>query len=108
MKRRIFTLAAAILAATLCSSLVFGMAKNQSKASVVGVVEWYGNAPFPRLGLKADGGTLYFLDAKKADQDTLGELHGNRLLIEGILTGERAPIEMMGAVVLQVKEWKKL
>ena len=105
MKAKLFLLAAAV---ALCSSLAFGMAKNGKKAQVVGVLEFYGNAPFPRLGLKTDDGTLYFLDAKKADQETLGELHGNLVRVDGILSGEAAPVEMAGAIVLQVKGWKKL
>ena len=101
-----FLLAAAALA--LCSALAFGMAKNHKKAQVVGVLEFYGNAPFPRLGLKTEDGTLFYLDAKEADKDALGELHGNEVRVDGILSGEAAPLEMPSAIVLQVKEWKKL
>ena len=105
MKAKILLLA---LAAALCSSLAFGMAKNEAKADIEGVVEFYGNAPFPRLGLKTQDGTLYYLDAKDGDKEALGGLHGNRVRIEGILTGDKAPVEMLGATVLQVKSWKKL
>ena len=105
MKAKILFLAAA---AALCCGLAFGMAKNQQKAQVEGVLEFYGNAPFPRLGLKAQDGTLFFLDAKKDEQEKLGQLHGNVVRVDGILTDDRAPVEMPGALVLKVKDWKKL
>ena len=105
MKAKILLLAAGL---ALCSALAFGMAKNDKKAQVTGIVEYYGNAPFPRLGLKAQDGTLYFLDAKKDVQEKLGQLHGNAVCVDGILSGKAAPVEMPGAIVLEVKEWKKI
>ena len=73
------------------------MAKNHKKAQVVGVLEFYGNAPFPRLGLKTEDGTLFYLDTKEADKDALGELHGNEVRVDGILSEEAAPLEMPSA-----------
>ncbi|MBR5097385.1 MAG: hypothetical protein IK094_09810 [Treponema sp.] len=105
MKAKILFLAAAV---ALALSPVFGMAKNNKKAQVTGVVEYYGNAPFPRLGLKTQDGKLYYLDADKDVQEKLGELHGNIVRVDGILTGDKAPIEMPSAIVIEVKEWKKL
>ena len=97
-----------VLAAALCSGLAFGMAKNHKKAQVEGVLEYYGNAPFARLGLKAQDGSLFYLDAKKGDLDKIGELHGNVVRVDGILTGQKPPVEMPNAIVIEVKEWKKL
>lgn len=105
MKTKILCLAAAL---ALCSGLAFGMAKNEKKAQVEGVLEIYGNAPFPRLGLKAEDGTLYYLDAQDDQKDALTALHGNAVRVEGILSDEGAPLEMKGAIVIQVKSWKKL
>ncbi len=106
MKAKLLVLSLA--AAVLCSGLVFGMAKNQSKASVTGVVEFYGDGPFARLGLKAQDGTLYYLDAKDDAKKELEALSGHILLVDGILTGEAAPLEISGATVIKVKGWKKL
>ena len=105
MKAKILFLAAAV---ALALSPVFGMAKNNKKAQVTGVVEYYGNAPFSRLGLKTQDGTLYYLDADKDVQDKLGELHGCEARVDGILTDEKAPVEIPSAIVLNVKSWKKL
>ena len=105
MKAKILLLAAV---AALCSSLAFGMAKNGKKAQVTGVVEYYGDGPFARLGLKTQDGTLYYLDADKDVQDKLGELHGCEARVDGILTDEKAPVEIPSAIVLNVKSWKKL
>ncbi|MBO7121705.1 MAG: hypothetical protein J6V90_00300 [Treponema sp.] len=105
MKAKILLLAAAL---ALCSGLAFGMAKNGKKTQVEGVLEIYGNAPFPRTGLKTEDGTLYYLDAEADKKDALAALHGNKVMIEGILSDERAPVEMPGATVLKVKNWKKL
>lgn len=105
MKAKILFLTAAL---AVCSSLVFGMARNNKKTQVTGVLEFYGNAPFARLGLKTQDGSLYYLDAKKDEQKKLGELHGNVVLIDGILTDEKAPIEMPSAIVIKVREWKKI
>lgn len=105
MKAKILFLAAAV---ALALSPVFGMAKNNKKAQVTGVVEYYGNAPFSRLGLKTQDGTLYYLDADKDVQEKLGELHGDTVRVDGILTGAKAPIEMPSAIAIKVKEWKKL
>ena len=96
------------LLAALSPALVFGMAKAQEKAQVVGVVEWYGNAPFPRLGLKAEDGTLYYLTAEKDKKEELEALYGTLLRVDGILLDEIAPPEMPGAIPMQVKGWKKL
>ena len=105
MKTKILLFATAL---ALCSSLTFGMAKNSKKAQIEGVLEIYGNAPFPRLGLKTDDGTLYYLDAKIDQKDALAALHGNVVQVIGILSDEEAPFEMKGAIALRVKEWKKL
>ncbi|MBR5966638.1 MAG: hypothetical protein IK015_11035 [Treponema sp.] len=105
MKAKVFLFAAV---AALALSSAFGMAKNGKKAQVTGVVEYYGNAPFARLGLKAQDGTIYYLDAKDGDKYQLGDLHGNAVRIDGTLTGDKAPVEMPGAVVLKVDGWKKL
>lgn len=105
MKAKILWLAAAL---ALCSGLVFGMAKNDQKAQIEGVLEIYGNAPFPRLGLKTEDGTLYYLDAKDGQKEALSALHGNVVRVEGALSDEKAPLEMLGATVIQVKSWKKL
>ena len=105
MKARILLLGAAL---ALLSSLAFGMAKNSKKAQVEGVLEIYGNAPFPRLGLKTADGTLYYLDAKIDQKDALAALHGNAVQVIGILSDEGAPVDMAGAIALRVKEWKKL
>lgn len=105
MKAKILLLAAAL---ALCSGLAFGMAKNSKKTQIEGVLEIYGNAPFPRTGLKTEDGTLYYLDAEADKKDALAALHGNKVMIEGILSDERAPVEMPGATVLKVKNWKKL
>lgn len=104
MKAKILFLAAI----ALCSSTIFGMAKNNKKAQVTGVVEYYGNAPFARLGLKAQDGALFYLEADKAVQEKLGAQTGNIFIIEGTLTDEAAPLEMPNATVLRVKSWKKL
>ena len=104
MKIKALFIAAAM---AVSSGLVFGMAKNQGKVQVTGIVEYYGNAPFPRLGLKSQDGSLYYLDAEKKVQDKIGSLSGNILTIEGTLPGGEAPIEMAGATVLKVKSWKK-
>ena len=104
MRTKILLLAAV----ALCSVLTFGMAKNRQLAQVEGVVEFYGNAPFPRLGLKANDGSLYFLDAEKERKEALGALHGRRVRVKGIFTGEAAPLEMRGATALKVEEWKEL
>lgn len=92
----------------VCSSLVFGMARNDKKIQVTGVIEFYGNGPFARLGLKAQDGTLYYLDAKEGDQKKLGDLHGNIVRVDGVLSDDKAPLEMAGAIVIKVREWKKL
>lgn len=105
MKAKILFLAAAL---AVCSSLVFGMARNDKKIQVTGVLEFYGNGPFARLGLKAQDGTLYYLDAKEGDQKKLGDLHGNVVRVDGTLSDKGAPLEMSGAIVIEVKEWKKL
>lgn len=105
MKTKILFLAAAV---ALALSPVFGMAKNNKKAQVTGVVEYYGNAPFARLGLKAQDGALFYLEADKAVQEKLGAQTGNIFIIEGTLTDEAAPLEMPNATVLRVKSWKKL
>ena len=105
MKAKILLFAAAV---ALCSGLAFGMAKNRQLAQIEGVVEFYGNAPFPRLGLKTNDGTLYFLDAEKGEKDALGALHGFRVRVEGTLTDAMPPVEMIGATVLKVEKWRKL
>ena len=105
MKTKILLFATAL---ALCSSLTFGMAKNSKKAQIEGVLEIYGNAPFPRLGLKTEDGTLYYLDAQAEQKDALSALHGNVVRVEGILSDEGAPLEMKGAIAIQVKSWKKL
>ncbi|MEE3410485.1 MAG: hypothetical protein VZQ47_03240 [Treponema sp.] len=91
----------------LCLPAIFGMAKNNKKTQAVGVLEYYGNAPFARLGLKAQDGTLYYLDATKDEQEKLGKLHGNAVIVEGTLLDDPAPLEMPNASVLRVKNWKK-
>ena len=96
-----------LAAIALCSSTIFGMAKNGKKAQVTGVVEYYGNAPFARLGLKAQDGALFYLEADKAVQEKLGAQTGNIFIIDGTLTDEAAPLEMPNATVLRVKSWKK-
>ncbi len=100
----------AILLATavaLFSGMAFGMAKNQSKVEVVGIIEWYGNAPFARLGLKDNEENLYYLQTSDADKKEIGALSGNVITVQGFLTGEQAPVEMASAIVLKVKSWKK-
>ena len=98
----------ALATAALFLGSAFGMAKNQRKVQVSGVVEYYGNAPFARLGLKSQDGTLYYLDAKREVQDKIGALSGHALFVEGTLQGETPPVEMPGATVLTVKSWKTL
>ncbi|MCR5046408.1 MAG: hypothetical protein K6A42_07505 [Treponema sp.] len=104
MKAKAFLLATAL---ALISGLAFGMSKNQSKVEVVGVLEWYGNAPFARLGLKDKEQNLYYLKASDEDLKKIGALSGNIVSVNGILTGEQAPVEMASAIVLKVKSWKK-
>ncbi len=102
--------AKSILLATLLamfSGLAFGMAKKQSKVEVVGIIEWYGNAPFARLGLKDNEENLYYLQTSDEDLKKIGALSGNIVSVKGILTGEQAPAEMASAIVLKVKSWKK-
>ena len=105
MKAKFLLLAAAL---ALSSALAFGMAKNGKKAQIEGVLEIYGNAPFPRTGLKTEDGTLYYLGAEADKKDALAALHGNKVMVEGILSDEDAPVEMPNATVLRVKNWKKL
>ena len=106
LKKMIFS-CAAILLASMCPSLVFGMSRANN-FQVVGVVEWYGNAPFPRLGLKTEDGTLYYLKTDKDKKEALESMHGYRISVEGIILDEKAPIEIKGAIPLQVKGWKKI
>ena len=105
MKTKILFLAAVL---SVCSGLAFGMAKNSKKIQIQGVLEIYGNAPFPRLGLMTEDGTLYYLDAKTDQKDALAALHGEAVQVIGVLSDEGAPLEMKGAIAMRVKEWKKI
>ena len=107
MKTKILFLAA-LFSIVVYPGLAFGMAKATKNTQVEGVVEFYGNAPFPRLGLKTDDGTLYYLDAEKELTDTLGSLHGSRIIVNGTISKEKAPIEMANAIVFRVIDFQEV
>lgn len=89
------------------SGSCFGMSKFRDTVRVEGIVEFYGSGPFSRLGLKTQDGTLYFLTAEKDLQKELNELSGRKIAVDGILTGEQAPAEIPGAIVIKVRRYKK-
>lgn len=105
MKIKLFL---AALSLAFCSVLAFGMAKKPANVHVTGIVEFYGNGPFARLGFKANDGTLYYLDAEAAVQKEIGALSGNFILVDGIVADQAPPVEMLNAAVLKVRKWKKL
>ena len=104
MKSRLLFFA---LLLAFCMEFCFGMAKVRNRVQIEGIVEYYGNGLFSHLGLKDQDGTLYYLSAEKDMRDKLGNLSGNMVLVNGILTGEKAPAEIPNAVVIRVESFSK-